>query len=367
MTGADGFLGWHLRCRAFAQSIDAVAIRRQTLADPALLADVLAGLDSVVHCAGVSRGDDGEVTDGNLGPAQLLAEGVARTAHPVRIVYANSVHSRNDTVYGQAKRKAAEVLAGSAPTPELSDVLLPNLFGEHGRAHHNSFIATFCHEVAAGRRPGTVRDADIPLLHAQDAARLLIAEAARTGYRIVVPDAPARSVTDVLELIETFADRYRHGELPDLTDPFHAQLFNTYRSHLFPAGCPLYATPRTDARGTLVECVRAGSGGQSFVSTTAAGAVRGDHVHLRKFERFMVLSGEAEVCMRRLGSRQVMRFRLTGEQPGIVDIPTLWTHNLIGRSQQPTVAFFWTNEILHPEDTDTFPIAVEPTPTRSDA
>ncbi len=362
MTGADGFLGWHLRCLAFAQGIHTVAIRRPVLTDPAQLADALVGLDSVVHCAGASRGTDATVTEGNLGPAQSLAEGVARSGNPVRIIYANSIHSRHDTVYGQAKRKAAAVLAGSSPAPEFSDVLLPNLFGEHGRPHHNSFVATFCHEIAAGRRPGTIRDADIALLHAQDAARLLLDETTQAGHRVVVPDASVHSVGGVLKAIGSFADTYRRGELPDLADCFHARLFNTYRSHLFPTGSPCPARSHSDARGILVEGVRAGSGGQSFVSTTSAGAIRGGHVHLRKFERFMVLSGEAEVSLRRLGSMQVMRFRLSGERPEIVDIPTLWTHNLIGRSEQPAVAFFWTNEILRPDDSDTFPIAVEPTP-----
>ena len=45
------------------------------------------------------------------------------------------------------------------------DVLLPNLFGEHGRPHYNYIIATFAHQLATNGRPIVVNDKELPLLH----------------------------------------------------------------------------------------------------------------------------------------------------------------------------------------------------------
>lgn len=355
VTGADGFLGWHAQCKAFALGIDCIPVRRHAMADADRLVDVIRDVDAVLHCAGVNRGTDREVTEGNLLAAHHLAEAVQVANRPIRVVYANSTHSRGDTAYGIAKRKAAELFAGTAPgRAGFSDVILPNLFGEHGRPHYNSFVSTFCHEIAAGRDV-VVQDREVPLLHVQDAADVLIQEAGASGHRIVEPEVEPITVSAVLGLLREFESVYASGEIPDISDPLRVRLFNTYRSHLFPARYPISAQPRTDARGTLVECVRAGTtGGQAFISSTLPKAVRGEHVHLRKFERFAVMDGEAEISLRRLFTSQVVTFRVSGDRPVAIDMPTMWVHNLTNVGVSPLTTFFWTNELFRADDPDTF-------------
>ena len=87
----------------------------------------------------------------------------------------------------------------------------------------------------------------------------------------------------------------------------------------------------------LVETVRSHGGtGQAFVSSTVPGAMRGDHWHLRKIERFMVVRGEAEIALRRLFHDDVVTFRVSGSEPGFVDMPTMWAHNIrnVGRGRR---------------------------------
>jgi UDP-2-acetamido-2,6-beta-L-arabino-hexul-4-ose reductase len=358
VTGAGGFLGWHVRCRAFAHNLACVPIGRETMADPQRLAAALRGVDAVLHCAGANRGSDQQVVDGNLTAAKCLAEAVRRAGRPIRIVYANSIRSGEDTVYGVVKRKAGELLAGAVPD-DFSDVLLPNLFGEHARPYYNSFVATFCRDVAGGRRPAEVRDAEVALLHAQDAADVLIRQAYATGCRSVEPAGEPVRVTAVLRLLQDFAATYRSGEIPYIAGQFRTQLFNTYRSYLFPQGYPIALPRRSDARGDLVECVRSGAtGGQAFFSATVPGAVRGEHVHLRKFERFVVVDGRAEIALRRLFTDRVIRFQVEGGRPVIVDMPTMWVHRLANLDTRPLTTLFWTSELFRPSDPDTFPCLV---------
>lgn len=356
VTGADGFLGWHVRCRAYALGIPCAPLRRGDLSDPAHLADRLADVDAVIHCAGVNRASDTDITEGNLAAARVLTAAIARLDHPVRVVYANSVQARTDSLYGVAKRRAGEVLSGDG----LSDVVLPNLFGEHGRPHYNSFVSTFCHEIANGGEPRVVDDREIGLLHVQDAAEVLIEQAGATGHTVVDPPSELVTVSGVLRLLREFEAVYRTGELPDIAGRFETRLFNTYRSYLFPARYPIMMTPRTDARGSLVECVRTGSaGGQAFISITVPGATRGEHLHLRKFERFLVVDGEAEIALRRLFTKEVIRFRVSGERPGAIDMPTTWVHNITNVGRRPVTTLFWSNELFDPSDPDTFPCAVD--------
>jgi UDP-2-acetamido-2,6-beta-L-arabino-hexul-4-ose reductase len=82
-------------------------------------------------------------------------------------------------------------------------------------------------------------------------------------------------------------------------------------------------------------------------------------VHLRKFERFVVLSGHAVVSLRRLFTGAVVRFHVSGDRPVAVDVPTLWAHKLTVSGDGAVTAFFWSDEPYAAEDPDTYPVAVE--------
>src|SRR5690625_1518227 len=110
ISGAHGFLGWHtaLRLRA-VYGVDPVMLGREEFAGRHILAGALDGVDTIVHLAGVNRGDtDAEVEDGNIEIADRLADGLAQRARAVHIVYANSVQSQFDTPYGRGKARAGE-------------------------------------------------------------------------------------------------------------------------------------------------------------------------------------------------------------------------------------------------------------------
>jgi len=115
-----------------------------------------------------------------------------------------------------------------------------------------------------------------------------------------------------------------------------------------------------DPRGELFETVRAHGGtGQAFVSTTVPGATRGDHYHLSKVERFFVLKGEAEISLRRLLHDEVVTFRVSGERPGFVDMPTMWVHNITNVGDSELVTLFWADQLLDPVNPDQYPERVE--------
>jgi UDP-2-acetamido-2,6-beta-L-arabino-hexul-4-ose reductase len=363
ITGAAGFLGWHTACRLRALSgVDAVPIRRQEYADPQRLASALDGVDVVLHLAGVNRaGTDEEVEQGNVELARGLVDALTRTERPIDVVYADSVQAELDNPYGRGKAAAADLLGGAvrAAGGHFADLLLPNLFGEHGRPAYNSFVATFAHEVAAGRRPSITGDREIPLLHAQDAARELLASIGRTERRTI--EGEPRGIGEVLAWLEWAHALYAtRGEIPPLPGRFEVNLFNTYRAAAFPPMWPLSPQVHADDRGELFETVRAHGGtGQAFVSTTRPGRVRGDHYHLHKVERFFVVRGEAEISLRRLLHDDVVTFRLSGDQPSFVDMPTLWVHNIRNVGNDDLVTMFWADQLLDLENPDQYPEKVD--------
>lgn len=358
LTGAGGFLGWHVRVLARALGWPEPSIlTRAELADPAAVAVAAHGADRLLHLAGVNRGDPAEVATGNVELAASLARGLHRCALPPKsVVFANSVQAGNGTSYGDSKRAAAATLAGAVEgSSDFADVLLPNLYGEHGRPYYNSVVATFCRQLADGDAPEVRGDRELTLVHALDAAAHLLGAPPAGAWDATMP-ALRIGVRALADRLTHFARLYRGGDIPVLADRHDVRLFNTYRSHCFPEHYPLPLVRHADRRGALVEVVKAhGGAGQTFASTSRPGITRGEHFHLAKVERFAVLSGTAEIALRRVGHQEVVRFRVSGDEPVVIDMPTMWAHHITNTGGEELLTLFWTNELFDPTRSDTYP------------
>ena len=355
ITGAGGFLGFHTR--ALLKSNERVIrdIRMGELFDHQKALHAINGAGKLIHIAGVNRGTDEEIAAGNLNFAEQLASVLKECPEPpAEVVFANSIQANGDSIYGQAKAEAADLLSEAAKESgaRFVNILLPNLFGEHGVPFYNSVTATFCHQLSRGEAPEVKNDKLLTLLHAQDAASLLV-----RGESVdsVSPLVTEKSVTELLEKIREFADVYRDGSIPRLGCEFDRDLFNTYRSYLSPECRVIKLDRRSDSRGSFFEVVRArGSSGQTSFSTTVPGVTRGQHFHLRKIERFTVLSGRGRISLRRLFSNEVLAFDVDGSHPVAIDMPTMWAHNVENIGTDTLYTAFWSNDLFDPDAPDTF-------------
>ncbi len=355
VTGPAGFVAWHVRCAARARwGGDLIGIAEAEFDDPGRMDAALAGADAVIHLAGVNRAHDpAQIERVNPWLAEQLVASMQRTGRTIPVVYGNSIHSLGDSPFGVAKRRAADILRDGAP---LVDVVMPNIFGEHGRPNYNSVVATFCHAVAAGETPVVVDDKELPLVHVGRIADVLLDQAVEPQPGTVeVPGRPTW-VSEVAQRLTQMAGDYRTGRLPDLSDPFTKELFNTYRSAAFPGQYPIRPAPSDDPRGRLVEGVK-GAGGQAqvFYSTTNPGFTRGQHWHRHKVERFMVIAGQGQIRLRRLFSDEVVTLDVDGAEPAIVDMPTFWVHSITNTGSQPLVTLFFADEIYDANSPDTYP------------
>lgn len=361
ITGADGLLGYHLRALLHAEGASEIRLaNRDVFSDPAALDDFVRNLDGLAHFAGMNRGDDAEVERTNASLAQTLVGALERTGASPTVVFSNSTHVDRDTGYGRGKRAAAACLAAwaEAKGARLCDLVLPNVFGEFGRPFHNSVVSTFCHQIVAGETPQIHVDADIDLVHAQDVARRTIESMrAREHGCVRVSGEPIR-VSALLERLRELHLQYMAQVVPDLRDEFDLRLFNTLRCYMFPGHYPVPVELRGDARGSLFEAVKTLGGGQTFLSTTHPGSIRGNHYHLRKVERFLVVAGEAEISLRKLFADEVKTFRVSGSRPCYIDMPTFHTHSITSVGEGDAVTLFWANEIFDADDPDTYAEAV---------
>lgn len=363
ITGAGGLIGWHAAAHLYAQNcaalfkgevapFEVVLLDHAGFADANRLSEALQGAAAVLHFAGVNRGTDADVDRGNPAIAHALILACRDLMATPHIVYANSTHASFDTPYGRSKRRAAEILGGLGG--RFTNLILPHIFGECARPRYNNVTATFIEAIIAGQRPNVNSGGIVDLLHAGAAADVAIAAALSGQSGQLTPESRRVAVPELLDRITTFHTGYQANIFPDLSKVFDLALFNSYRAGLYPSGFPRPLKINTDPRGTLFEAVKGGGGGQSFLSWTKPGITRGDHFHLHKVERFLVLQGEAIIRIRRVLSEPVWEYRVSGEHPSIVDIPTLHTHNITNIGDTPLLTLFWTHDQFDPSAPDTY-------------
>lgn len=357
ITGGLGFLGWHIRAHVHADgNIVADPAGRDAFEDPSSLAAFVRGKDAIVHLAGMNRGDEAEVERTNISLTQMLIDACEREHARPQILFANSTHFDRDTAYGRSKRRSVEILESWARRTgsRFTNLVLPGVFGEGGRPFYNSVVSTFCHQLANGETPQIVQDREMELVHAQTVVARILATIRNEEEGTVRVDGRSTTVTTLLERIQKLASEYRSHLLPSVTDRFDLELFNTYRSYLFPEHYPSALERRADARGSLFEAIRTIHGGQCFFSTTKPGITRGNHYHTAKIERFLVAQGEATIRVRRLFSKEVVEFRVSGDSPVYVDMPTFHTHNITNTGSGELLTLFWAHEIYDPNRSDTY-------------
>ena len=359
LTGAGGFLGYHtrVRLRALYPDHEVVLASRDNWSE---LKELARDCDAIIHIAGVNRGTPHEVEGGNV----QLAEDVAAAlpgSNVQRVVFANSIWAGTGTPYGAGKAQANTLLAEATMTSGATyvDVRLPNIFGEGGRPNYNSFVATFVDKLVRGEEP-EIQDREINLLHVQAAAESLI-KALTTTLPFLEPQGSPTSIQKVWDTLVDMKKLYDTGDIPPLLNELEVELFNTLRFRMFPEHYPIQLVKHSDARGDLVETVRAHGGqGQTFVSTTHPCITRGEHFHIEKVERFVVIRGKGRISLRQVFTDKVVSFEVDGDSPVVVDMPTFWLHNITNIGDSELVTLFWAHELFNPDAPDTYWEAVDP-------
>ena len=333
--------------------------RRQSAAtDWQRLPELVADVDAVIHVAGVNRASDDELVDGNVALRASRRRRARADERRRRSSSPTPSRSATDRRTPQGKEQAAAVLRAAAEQAggRFVDVHLPNLFGEHGRPGYNSFVATFVDRVVSGDAP-EIADRPIELLHAQGAAQALLdaldPTLARHGPTRGAPDLGAgglgrRSSGSTRRTSRARTSRRwpTTSSATCSTPTARPSSRRTTRSR---------SRPRTDQRGRLVETVRThGSGGQTFVSTTVPGVTRGDPLPpaqdraVRRARRRGGRSG-CVGCSTTTSSS----FPVSGDRPAVIDMPTMWSHDITNVGDGVLTTLFWTDSLFDPEAPDT--------------
>jgi UDP-2-acetamido-2,6-beta-L-arabino-hexul-4-ose reductase len=362
ITGQAGFIGTHL-CNHLRLQEDIVLVNfdKTFFQDEPQLRAFVKQCDVIVHLAAMNRHNDPETLyQTNIDLVKKLIGALEKEQVKPHIIFSSSTHEERDSHFGRSKKSGRLLFLDWARQHHapFTGLVIPNVFGPFGNPYYNSVIATFSHQLTHDETPKVDTDRTLQLIYIGELVDEIwkIIRDKREESEYLLSHTAEAKVSEILALLETYRDQYfTNNILPDISNRFELNLFNTFRSYIdYASHYPVLLKSNKDDRGVFVETVKALTGGQFSYSTTRPGVTRGNHFHTRKIERFAVIDGKAVIELRRIGTNEILLFELDGEAPAFVDMPVWYTHNITNVGSGDLLTLFWINEFFDPNDPDTF-------------
>nr|WP_239463062.1 NAD-dependent epimerase/dehydratase family protein [Collinsella intestinalis] len=332
--------------------------------------------DFVFNLAGVNRPEDpADFMAGNFGFASELLGMLERHGNRCPVMLASSAQASlvgryAGSAYGESKRAGEQLFREySARTGAPVHIYrFPNVYGKWCRPNYNSAVATFCDAIANGRE-FHVDDpsVELELLYIDDLVscmlELLLGNVRRDGAGVCHAGPTDRATLGgIVSMLESFRDSRSDLSVPDQADgSFSKKLHATFLSY-YDAGSLAYPLrTNRDGRGSFTEFLRTPDRGQVSINVSKPGVTKGSHWHHTKWEKFLVVSGEALIRLRRVGvdaegsPYPVEEYRVSGAEPTVVEMAPGMTHSITNLSDtDDLVTVMWANEPFDPERPDTY-------------
>ena len=363
ITGQGGFIGKHLfnTIGLYPHEFERIPFKSSFFENESGLDAFVLQCDVIVHLAAMNRHNDPSVIYSiNTGLVKTLIASLERTGSKAQVIMSSSSQEDRDNLYGRSKKEGRELLAqwANRSNASFTGMVIPNVFGPFGHPYYNSVVATFCHKLTHNETPEIDVDGQLKLIYVGELVEVILNQVKNKSNQNLFPVAHTKEikVTEILTLLEGYKEQYlKLGIIPILKDRFEVNLFNTFRCYMdIKNHYPVKYIKNTDQRGAFVEVIKLNVGGQVSFSTTVAGITRGNHFHTRKIERFSVIKGNALIQLRQIGTTECFDLYLNGTEPGYVDMPVWYTHNIKNIGTEDLYTIFWINEFYDANDPDTF-------------
>jgi UDP-2-acetamido-2,6-beta-L-arabino-hexul-4-ose reductase len=288
-----------------------------------------------------------------------------RHSNTAPVLITSSIQVEKDNPYGISKKAGEDLLFSYSEETGATALVyrLPNIFGKWCRPYYNSAVATFCHNIARNLSI-QVNDpnAELCLCYIDDVVKEFIkameGNSTKEGRYSIVPTVYKIKLGTIAELLSEFKDSRRDLLVPEMKDEFVKKLYSTYLSYL-PEDCFSYELKMNcDTRGSFTEFIKTPERGQISINVSKPGITKGNHWHNTKNEKFLVVSGEALIRFRKVGSDETIEYRVSGNRLEVVDIPIGYTHSIVNIGESDLITVMWANECFNLENPDTYYLEV---------
>lgn len=376
ITGAKGFIGKNLiaelnnikdgKVKRYSLTSDLTFFEYDVDLNPALLDEYARECDFVFHLAGVNRPEDpAEYMKGNFGFTSVLLDALKKSKSKAPILITSSIQAAQDNPYGQSKKAGEDLLFayGKENNARVFVYRLPNVFGKWCRPNYNSAVATFCHNIA-NNLPIQLNDPNVlmSLVYIDDVVVSFIDKLknSSTHNQQFEQVSPVHEIKlgEIVNLLNSFKESRDNLSLPNFDDPFAKKLYSTYLSYLPTDKFSYPLKMNVDQRGSFTEFLKTNDRGQVSINISKPHITKGNHWHHTKNEKFLVVSGRGVIRFRKIDSREIIEYFVSGDKLEVVDIPVGYTHNIENIGETDLVTVMWVNEVFDKERPDTYYLPV---------
>ncbi len=353
--------------------------------------------DFVFNLAGVNRPEKPEeFRAGNFGFASKLLDTLRAHNNTCPVMLSSSVQATlsgrfGESEYGKSKLAGEELFFSYAASTGATVFVyrFPNLFGKWCRPNYNSAVATFCNAVA-NALPYRVdnRETELELLYIDDLLEEmydalenrphrceypsdgetvdgvtydgLTSRADEKGKYCYVPTTHKVTLGHIVDTLQIFKEQPETLIMPAIPEgSFEKKLYSTYLSYLPKEKMIFDLNPVIDFRGSFTEIMKITDHGQISVNVCKPGIVRGEHWHNSKWEQFIAVAGEALIQERKIGTDEIIEFKVSGDRLQVVQMLPGFTHNIRNIGDTDLVTVMFANEIFREERPETYREEVE--------
>ena len=326
--------------------------------------------DFVFNLAGVNRPkDNSEFMKGNFGFGEKLLNLLKKYKNNCPVMLSSSVQATLEgryagSEYGKSKLAGEELFKdyGKETGARVLIYRFPNLFGKWCRPNYNSAVATFCNNIANNLSiQVNDRNTELDLVYIDDLVEELLRAVNgdetkdEKGY-CYVPEVHHVTLGEIVDFLYEFKESRKNLFIPDMTEgSFSKKLYSTYLSCLNPKDFSYSLKMNEDNRGSFTEIVKSLDRGQVSINISKPGITKGQHWHNTKNEKFLVVAGEGIIQLRKIGTDEIVEYKISGKEMTVVDMIPGYTHNIINTSEtENLVTVMWCNECFNPEKPDTY-------------
>ncbi|MFV0342990.1 MAG: NAD-dependent epimerase/dehydratase family protein [Anaerocolumna sp.] len=365
ITGADGFIGSNLVARLTTMWPQYIIYAYDRNTSLEVLRSYTKDCDFVFHFTAVHRTNRIEdFMEVNYFFFKELLGMLQEYGNSCPVLYTSSIQATQDSEYAKSKRLAEELLSQNSLKAGNKSIIyrLTNTFGKWAMPSGHSVVATFCHKIARNENIeihnletvmnfyyiDDVIDTFVNLLHTD-----LSVYDGKINY---LDSSLLYSITlkELVKKIYSFKDTRENHAIPNIRDDFTKKLYSTYLSYLPNTDFKYPLCSHIDNRGSFTEIFKTKESGQFSINVVKPGVKKGEHYHNTKCEKFLVVSGEARIQFRKIGTNEVINYYVSASKLEMVDVPTGYTHNIINEGIYDCVILIWANEVYDSSNPDTY-------------
>lgn len=345
--------------------------------------------DFVFNLAGVNRPQNPkEFQEGNFDFASTLLVLLKKHNNICPIMLSSSLQATLEGRFGKSEygfsKKAGEELFFNYADETGAIVYVyrfPNIVGKWVRPNYNSAVGTFCNNIA-NDLPITVNDPNVELemlfiddlidemydaieghphrcvypSYGEDGYDGLTPKPDENGRYCYAPVTHKATLGYIVECLNTFHEQPKSLIMPQIkSGSFEKKLYSMYLSYLPVDKVAFDLKMNCDDRGSFTELLKTADHGQFSVNISKPGIIKGQHWHNSKWEFFIVVSGHGLIQERKIGTKEIIEFEVSGDRIQAIHMLPGYTHNIINLSEtENLVTVMWANEQFDPQHPDTF-------------